>query len=224
MALPTGFKRAKLDIEGGSSLVCWFNPNEYAITKSNDWTMRPIVGASLPTPQFSGGRARELTLDLLFHADPDGDVTPATDELFNMMEVDTRLASGNRNLARPPSVTFGWGTYRSFKAVCRRLSVQFTLFRPDGTPTRALARLELMQIEKDARAPQAGAAPPQNPTTRATERVAGHTVRDGDSLPSIAYQHYGDPSQWRLIAEANGLDDPLGLPRGTTLSIPLLEL
>lgn len=224
MSLPTGFKRAKLEIEGGRDLECWFNPSEYAITKSNDWTMRPVVGTSLPVPQFSGGHARELTLDLLFHADPDGDVTPATGELFSMMEVDSSLASGNRNQARPPSVTFGWGTYRSFKAVCRELSVQFTLFRPDGTPIRALARLELVQIEKDAHSPQAAPPPPQNPTTRATERLGAHVVRDGDSLQSIAYRHYGDAARWRLIAESNGIDDPMVLQRGTRLTVPLLQL
>jgi hypothetical protein len=222
--VPTGFKRAKLEIESGNALECWFNPSEYAITKANDWTLRPVVGASLPTPQFGGGNPRELALDLLFHADPDGDVTPATDALFNMMEVNRALSSGNRNQARPPTVTFGWGTYRSFKAICRRLEVQFTLFRPDGTPVRALAKLELVQVEKDARSPQAAPSPPQNPTTRATDRVGVHTIRDGDSLAAIAYRHYGDATQWRTIALANGIDDPLRLRRGRALTIPLLEL
>ncbi|MGI8802030.1 MAG: LysM peptidoglycan-binding domain-containing protein [Solirubrobacteraceae bacterium] len=223
MAEPTGFKRAKLEIEGGKSLECWFNPSEYAITKSNDWTMRPIVGASLPPPQFSGGHPRELNLDLLFHADPDGDVTAATDALFGMMEVDARLSGGNRNQARPPTITFGWGTYRSFTAVCSQLSVQFTLFRPDGTPTRAQAQMSLIQVAKDPKAPNSAPAAPQNPTTRATDHLAAHVVRDGDSLASIAYEHYGDPTRWRKIAETNGIDDPLRIRRGATLSIPLAE-
>jgi nucleoid-associated protein YgaU len=139
------------------------------------------------------------------------------------MEVDSALSAG-RNQARPPSVTFSWGYHRSFKAVCRRLSVQFTLFRPDGTPVRAMAQLELVQIEKDLLTPRAAPPPPQNPTTRATRRLGAHIVQDGDSLQSIAYQHYRDPSRWRLIAEENGLDDPVRLSRGSTLSIPLVEV
>jgi nucleoid-associated protein YgaU len=47
-----------------------------------------------------------------------------------------------------------------------------------------------------------------------------HVVRDGDSLQSIAYAMYGDPTRWRTIAEANGIDDPLAVRRGRTLSIP----
>ena len=42
-----------------------------------------------------------------------------------------------------------------------------------------------------------------------------HTVRDGDTLPSISYGAYGDATQWRLIAEANGVDNPLHLRRGS---------
>src|SRR5206468_10173191 len=113
--------------------------------------------------QFGGGRSRQLSLDLLFHADPDGDVTPVTDRLFAMMEVDSSLASGNRNQARPPTLTFSWGTYTSFDAVARSLSVQFTLFRPDGTPIRALAKLELVQVAKDPSTPRGTPAKPQNP-------------------------------------------------------------
>jgi hypothetical protein len=181
------------------------------------------VGTSLPTPQFGGGHARELTLTLLFHDDPGGDVTPATDALFTMMEVNNSLASGRRNQGRPPSVTFNWGTFTSFKAVCSRLSVQFTLFRPDGTPIQAQAALTLIQIEKDPRTGQGTPAAAQNPTTRAIQRQRMHTVRTGDSLQSIAFSHYGDPTRWRAIAEANHIDDPLRLASGTSLSIPLLR-
>ena len=215
------FQKARLEIEGGQTLTCLFNPNEYAISKANAWTVKPVVGASLPSPQFSGGHARELTLNLLFDADPSsGDVTSATDALFAMMEVNSSLASGRTNQARPPSITFAWGTFTSFKAVCSRLNVQFTMFKPDGTPIRATAALTLIQVEKDPRSGQGTPAAAQNPTTRA-ERMRVHIVRAGDSLQSIAYAHYGDPNRWRTIARENGIDDPLNLERGAELSVPL---
>jgi nucleoid-associated protein YgaU len=47
-----------------------------------------------------------------------------------------------------------------------------------------------------------------------------HHVISGDSLASIAYQQYGDPSMWRVLAEANGIDDPIRLPAGQTLIVP----
>jgi nucleoid-associated protein YgaU len=48
-------------------------------------------------------------------------------------------------------------------------------------------------------------------------------VRDGDTLPGIAYDAYADPTCWRAIADANGVEDPLRLKRGTELTIPRLE-
>jgi nucleoid-associated protein YgaU len=89
------------------------------------------------------------------------------------------------------------------------------MFRPNGEPARALVDLELTQSEK--------AQEGQNPTTRSTGGLKVHTLTDGDSLQSVAYKNYGDATRWRTIAEANGIDDPLTLRRGTQLSIPSLE-
>ncbi len=220
MADPTGFQKARLDIEGGARLECWLNPTQYSIAKANDWTTRPVVGTSLPQAQFAGGHARELALELLFDATPDGDVSTATDQLFTIMEVDQSLAAGGANQARPPTITLSWGSFTSFKAVCRHLHVQFELFSPDGTPIRALAALTLVQVEKDARSGGGTPAAAQNPTTRADQRVRSHTVRDGDSLPLLAFEYLGDPTRWREIAVASDIDDPLRLERGRTLEIP----
>lgn len=223
MPVPAGFQKARLESEDGSSLECWFNPSEYSISKSNDWMLRPVVGRSLPAAQFGGGHARELALELLFDATPDGDVTAATDALFKMMETDPQLGRPGSNQGRPPKVRFVWGTFLSFRAVCSDLAVRFTVFRPDGTPTRALCKVMLLQTEKEARSGRGTPAPPQNPTTRAHAGQRAHTVRAGDSLHSIAYASYGDPTRWRAIAEANGIDDPLRLPPGTALTVPPVD-
>ena len=221
MPEPQAFQKARLDIEGGETVECLFNPTQYSIAKANDWTTRPVVGASLPQAQFGGGHARELALELLFDDAPDGDVSDETDKLFKMMEVDTSLSAGGQlNQARPPTITLSWGSFTSFKAVCRHLHVQFELFSPNGTPIRAVAALTLVQVEKDARSGGGTPARAQNPTTRADLRVRAHTVREGDSLPLIAFQYLGDATRWREIAIASGIDDPMHLERGRKLEIP----
>ncbi|MFI4973113.1 MAG: Ig-like domain-containing protein [Caulobacterales bacterium] len=47
-----------------------------------------------------------------------------------------------------------------------------------------------------------------------------YTVKDGDTLQSIASQLWGDSNLWYLIAQANGLNGTETLQGGTTLSIP----
>ncbi|MEV6954694.1 LysM domain-containing protein [Streptomyces sp. NPDC051183] len=42
----------------------------------------------------------------------------------------------------------------------------------------------------------------------------------GDSLQSIAVRHSGRATDWRRIAELNGIDDPAKLRPGSTLLLP----
>lgn len=42
----------------------------------------------------------------------------------------------------------------------------------------------------------------------------------GDSLQSIAARHTGRATDWRRIAELNGIDDPSKLRPGSTLLLP----
>jgi hypothetical protein len=230
---PTGdLTKAVLKIEDGEEIRCLFNPKEYSIVKTNQWTYKPVTGSGLPTAQFGGGQGRKLSLDLLFDAtdEENGDVRLLTDKLFAAMEPSKQHATGG-NTARPPMIEFRWGMTSTFNAVCDSLSVQFTMFRSDGVPIRAQAKVDLTQVQsatggkgggKGGSARQPGQTPGQNPTTHGIAGVHSHVVRDGDTLPSIAFAAYGDATLWRTVARANGIDDPMRLRRGAVLSIPTL--
>src|SRR5215210_3760502 len=224
MPIPPEFQKASLKIEGGPQLDVYFNPQEYSISKSNQWTYEKVTGTALPPAQFAGGNPREMTLSLLLDASlsKDGDVKGMTDELFKMMEVPGGQSAGSPS-AVPPFVTFQWGSVVPFKAVCTSLSVAYKLFRPNGLPIRADVKLALKQAETASTASSTGANRGTNPTTRANAGHGVHTVKDGDSLPSIAYEAYGDATAWRAIADANGIENPLALRRGRALSVPRLE-
>jgi hypothetical protein len=222
---PEGFSKAWLQIDGGDRIDCYFNPTEYSISKANEWTYAKVTGTSLPPAQFGGGNPREMQLSLLLDStllDASMSVRDATDALFRMMEVPSG-DSGGGTTSVPPFVTFQWGEVVGFKAVCTSLTVAFKLFRPTGEPIRADVKMTLKQAETASSRSSHGANRGQNPTTRANAGNGVHTVRDGDTLPSIAYRTYGDATRWRVIAEANGIDNPLHMRRGTTLSLPKLE-
>lgn len=96
---------------------------------------------------------------------------------------------------------------------------------------RMLVASLLMSVLALAPHQQAQAAPPpQHGTSDAVPRREApperevfvmHTVERGESLWTIAEQHYGDGGQWRRIAEANPrLADPDGLEIGQELRIP----
>jgi hypothetical protein len=219
-----GFQKAYLQIEQGEKLQCWFNPKEYSLARQNTWNVKPVPGAGLPSAQFGGSQPHKLNIDLLFD-DTDshqGDVRTITGKLLDMMEVNPRFGTGEKNNSRPPMIEFGWGSVLTFKAVCDSLNIQYTLFKPDGTPIRALAKLGLTQVKEATAKPSGGGTKRQNPTTTGIAGLRSYTVRDGDSLQSIAYASYGDATKWRVIADANGIDDPIVLRRGSQLAIPRL--
>jgi nucleoid-associated protein YgaU len=223
MALASSFQKARLEIEGSGPIPCLFNPKDFTITKNNSWEAKATPGATAGKPQFGGGQPQELQLQLLFDASLLGDgaaVRDATERLFKMMDATQGQGAGTggkKNTKRPPKLTFVWGRFISFAAFAKSLKVQYQLFAPDGQPLRADVTLSLVQAD-------AGPAKGQNPTTRADDgSLGGHVVREGDSLPTIAHRAYGDATRWRAIAEANGIDDPMVLRRGTTLALPRLE-
>jgi nucleoid-associated protein YgaU len=215
---PAGFAKAELKIDGGPTLKCYFNPTEYSVSKANTWNYKEVTGKSFAPPTFGGGQPRQMELSLLFDQTFPGDPAPmsvkdSTAALLDAMEVPKGKAAGSPTAA-PPFITFNWGGL-VFKGACTSLTVTYKLFTTTGDPLRADVKLTLKQADE---APKG-----QNPTTRASAGFGVHRVRDGDTLPSISYAAYGDATKWRLIAEANDVDNPLHLRRGASLSLPRLE-
>jgi nucleoid-associated protein YgaU len=112
--------------------------------------------------------------------------------------------------------------------------------KPQQTP-RATATLQPPRPTATSRAATPGPQPPAEPTPipaaaeptqtedsppAAAANPETYTIREGDTLPSIANQFYGDASAWRTIYEANSGtigDDPNLIRPGTPLTIPTRE-
>jgi nucleoid-associated protein YgaU len=219
------YTKAKLKIDNGPTITALFNPTELSITKANTWTVDAIKGTSFPKPKFGGGKPREMSINLLLDqsiAKGPMSVKDMAEALLKMMDVPSGTGGGNAK-AVPPHVTFQWGGVPSFKAACTSLTITFQLFEADGTPIRADVKLALTQVEPASSASSNSPSRPTNPTTRSDGGLGVHIVRDGDSLHSIAHRSYGDPGRWRLIAQANGIDNPLHLRRGTALDLPRID-
>ena len=212
MPVPQGFQNAKLQIEGGDTIQCAFNPETYSVSKTNIWTYKPNHSKDYPKPEFGGGMPMVYTMQLLLDVSLQGSDQSIKDQANALMKA---MHGGG---SPPKFVTFSWGSTQLPKAAPLSISIQYAMFHPNGDPMRAFVDLELAQADDSSPPGQA-----QNPTTRGTAGLRSHIVQDGDSLQSLAYESYGDPTRWRVIAEANGVDDPLRIERGTALGIPRLD-
>jgi hypothetical protein len=202
----------------GPPIACLFNPKEYAFSKKNKWSAPASTGGNVGEFQFGGGDPATLTLQLFFDTfESRKDVRKEhTDKLWKLMMIDGSLTDHTTQKGRPPKVRFQWGKAWSFEAVITSLSQKFTLFLEDGTPVRATVDVGFQQVVDELFYPK------QNPTSGGTGGGRQWTVKEGDTLASIAYAEYGDSNHWRPSADANRLVQVRRLRPGTTLEIPNL--
>jgi nucleoid-associated protein YgaU len=133
------------------------------------------------------------------------------DDYISVLEL---LMLQDPTLHAPPRVSLVWGgMVLQSQCVATSLAVTYTLFDVTGSPVRATAKMSFREAETAAfQLAQAGLTSP--------DKTNYATVREGDTLPAIAYREYGDASQWRVIATANDLANPLALTPGASLVVP----
>jgi|SRR5688500_17211871 len=204
----------------GEVVTCYFNPKEYAYSKTNSWTPGKMVGSDFETPKFGGSQPKSLQLDLLFDTfEVQTDVREMTGLLWKMMKISPTRIDATTGVGEPPWVIFRWGLLWSFTAVIQSLTERFTLFHPSGFPLRSTVNIQFMQATT-----QGERWPRQNPTSGSREGFAVHQVKEGETIDWIAFKEYGSSAAYRHLAAANNLDDPSRLyPGQFLLIVPLRD-
>lgn len=192
-----------------------FNPATLALAKNTEWRRKPARMASqVALPEFVGSGPRTLSVSVFLDATAthDNSVEDRVEKLMTACVPTKKSIQKNRPAS--PWVRFEWGTARSvsFDGVLSSLSVDYALFDVDGKPLRATCALSIEEAGVNT--------PGQNPTSGSRTARRTHRVVAGDSLPQLAWREYGDATAWRVIAEANEIDDPMVLVPGTELLVP----
>ena len=187
-------------------LIALFNPQLISIDKANQFATQPIPGLDSPVIQFVRGDSEMLKVELLFDTKTyykSEDVRNYTDKLSKFLQVDPDMHA-------PPLCSFQWGSV-VFTGVIESLGKQFTLFEEDGIPVRAKVTLGIRKYQTIEE---------QKKPTHSPDKTKRILINQGDSLWEIAAREYGDPTKWRLIADANDIDSPRLLKAGTEIVVP----
>ncbi len=96
---------------------------------------------------------------------------------------------------KPNYLIISWGTLL-FKGSLSEMDITFKLFKPDGTPLRALAKAKFKGfVEDNLRVAMENSSSPDLTHVR--------EVREGDTLPLMTYRIYGDSKYYIEVAKAN---------------------
>jgi hypothetical protein len=195
----------------------------------------------------TGGGSTEYDLRLLFDVEvaregrpprgpedtgppEDDDVRALTRPLWDL----TENAVAADGFAAPPTVRFIWGKSWNVPGVVLHVAERLERFNADGAPRRSWLSLRLRRVEESEPrpAPSRPVTPqfeaPSDPDGGGLEQFPAIDVPvDTEGLPlerldQIAADRYGDPELWAGLAAINGIDDPLNIPDGTTITLPSL--
>lgn len=210
-----------------------YNPQSYVRQKDVNYRPIAILSADAPIVQYHSGGMEMLSFELFFDSVSAGsevggtmvdrlkfagnsllptiaggiDVRDYTKKIMDLMYIDS-------DLHRPPELKVEWASLQ-FKGFLARCSQRFVRFDEQGQPVRAILACTFIEHRENKKLFVAN--PLNSPDT-----TKYHTVREGDSLWSLAAKEYGDAGQWRAIAEANGIPNPRRLRTGETLVVPAL--
>lgn len=116
------------------------------------------------------------------------------------------------DIHEPRTVELIWGTLY-FKGKLTSLQFNYKLFQPDGTPIRIIATAAFSgTIEDDLKK----ALKKNNSPDLTHIRV----VKEGDTLPLMAYKIYGDPAYYLEVARVNKLTNFRNLTPGDEIFFP----
>ena len=196
-----------------------FNPEEYTLTRDNNFAQQAVPGLSAPILQFVNGNLQTLEMELFLdtyetHQSNGRTLNQAGDDVRKLTGKITDLMNIEPTTHAPPVVLFSWGSL-SFTCVLARANQRFVLFTPDGTPVRARLQVtfnEYRNVDQEAKEVKRETA----------NFTKSYLIGQDETLSGIAARLYGNPRLWRPIALHNHIDNPRILRMGGRLLIPQL--
>ena len=221
------YKDVKFKEKKGDKLEALINPETYNYRYKIDFCEAQASGTSGVALKFNKLPPQEFNFDFLFDgtgvvrdgsvldvavANPFAQPKNVADEIekfkHGVLEYDGEYH-------RPNYIQIHWGTL-IFKGVLTAMDIEFKLFKPDGTPLRAIIKCTFKgTVDEELRVAKENAQSPDI----THERV----FTASDRLSLMAGQIYNSQNYYTDVATANRLDGFRKVRAGTIISFPPLK-
>lgn len=220
--------------QGKAAFKVLYNPESYVQSRRVHYAQSGGISTNTPVAQFAGGSLEILQFRLFFDSMSAGsevggslvdkllftansilpslgkalDVRVYTNKVYSLMEIDPVKHV-------PPLVNLKWSSLQ-FSGHLISCKQTFVRFSENGIPLRAW----LDCVFQEFIPPQKSGVPRP---VESPDTTKYRTVHQGDALWSLSAKEYGQPEQWRAIADANNLSNPRMLRSGERLVLPAIK-
>lgn len=216
------YSDAEFTASAGEPFPVYINPANYSHSYRICYNNRQAQASNGASPNFNRIANETVKFELVF--DGTGVVPSAMpgvepftgDGIAEQIEEFKDLVfTFDGSIHSPKYVRLCWGMLL-FNCRLSTLDLNYTLFKPDGTPLRARANATFIGFTSEKKlARQANASSPD------LSHVV--TVKGGDTLPLLCYRIYGSSTPYLEVARVNKLANFRQLIAGTQLLFPPLQ-
>lgn len=215
------YKDPDLNEPVGDRFYALINPETYTYKYKVDFCDTQAPGTSGVALKFNKMPPQDFNFDFLFDQtgafrdaaaeNPLGSLTVA-EQLDDFRK---KIFEYNGEKHRPNYLKIIWGTLL-FKGVLIALDIEFKLFKPDGTPIRAIAKCTFKgTVTEELRVAKENSQSPDITHER--------TMKASDKLSLMAYKIYNNQEYYTDVAAYNQLDGFRKVRSGERIFFPKID-
>lgn len=205
----------------------FINPDEFTVNYHTNIDHTSTVGQTGTAGAFLSSAPMELSLRFYL----DGTKVSGTLKSSDKAEVSVaqkitefyEACGYNSNRHRPRFVQIFWGDLsllrfnpEIFNGCLKTVSINYKLFNAKGAPLRAIINATFVEAIPPAQRDSAGKA-------SSPDLTHVRVVKEGDTLPGMTQEIYGNLSYYLQVAKVNNLVDFRNLEPGTKLFFPPVD-
>jgi len=186
----------------------------YSGTEEEGGKDKSAIGKSAAITKFSRPTPEKLSFSIVLDGTgvvPDAVGVKVADQVLQLRKTAYDFV-GDEHEPAPVKIVWGAGL-DEFYGRLTDLTVDYTLFKSDGTPLRAKIKLDFVQAMTERE--ESSLAKRKSPDMTHVIRV-----REGDTLPLLCQRVYKDDSKYLAVARLNDLDTFRDLKPNTLLRFP----
>ena len=201
------------------------NPDRYTKTYKVDYVVPPVIDGAQATPFYQQSPPADLEFEFLFDSTGIFDTYTGKENVFKkkgnagvQAEIDHFLKvvyQYNGDIHKPNYLKINWGSL-DYSCVLSEVSIEYKLFAPNGQPIRATAKAKF----KDFVAQQLAAA---TANQKSPDLTHVRVVEEGDTLPLLTKNIYGDSKYYLEVARVNKLVTFRKLKTGQRIFFPPIQ-